>query len=135
MTENELSTMTSRPVSHAAGRPSLPPTTPFFETPAGELFFRNLLFATPAMVIMVPIAMKALLTAVGLLSGPSRIFDTLPIVASYALPYVGWLFALAIRPVLRNLTMPVSPRVRGVLFGFLLIHIGVLAATVLAWVR
>lgn len=135
MNDNDLDDMTSPAVSSAAGRPSLPPTTPFVETPAGELFFRNLLFATPAMIILVPIAMKALLTAVGLLSGPSRIFDTLPIVASYALPYVGWVFALAIRPVLRNLTMPVSPRIRGVLFAFLLMHIGVLVATVLAWVR
>ncbi len=119
----------------AIRRPSLPDETPFEQTPQGELFFRNLLAATPAMIIITPLIMKALLTMAGFLDGPSRVFDTLPIVASYALPYVGWVFVFAIRPVIRNMTMPVSAPIRGLLFAFLLIHTGVLVSTVLAWTR
>ena len=116
-------------------RPRLPDSEPFFEKPEGELFFRNLLFATPAMLVMIPLGMKALLTALGFVDGPSRVFDTIPIIASYVVPYVGWLFVFAIRPVLRNITMPVPAAARGLLFAFLLVHIGVLTSTVLAWMR
>jgi hypothetical protein len=128
-------TYVESPAAADPHRPNLPPKSPFFETPAGELFFRNMLFVTPALIVMVPVLMKAVVTTLGFLDGPSRVFDTLPIVAGYALPWVGWLFVFAIRPALRNLTMDISPRLRGLLFAFLLIHIGVLTSTVLAWIR
>ncbi len=135
MMDNKMNSSASETGARVPAHPDLPNDRPFVETPEGELFFRNLLMATPALIVMVPLVMKFVVTTLGFLSGPSRVFDTLPIVAGYALPYVGWVLLLAIPPVLRNIAMPVSPKIRGLLVAFLFIHIGVVIATVLAWVR
>jgi len=107
--------------------------TPFLETPAGGLFFVNLLLATPAMVVMVPLVLKGIASTLGLVRGPAPILDTIPIVVGHALPFIGWVFVLALLPIAKNLKMTLPTWAGRALRFFAMIHVGVVGYSVLSW--
>lgn len=110
------------------------PDTPWIETRAGGLFFVNVLLVTPVAVVLLPLALGALLRSVGALEGPSRMFDTIPMVAAYFLPRVGWLAAPAAWFTWKSFGETGRSGARWALALFLVVHLVTLALTVRSWV-
>lgn len=110
-----------------------PAADPWIETPAGGLFFVNALLVAPLGTTLVPLALGAILRGVGLVHGPSPVLDTIPTVAAWAAPRIGWLAAPAAWLTIRNLRMVERPGPRRWLLLFLAGHVFVLGWTVAAW--
>lgn len=110
-----------------------PEPEPWIETREGGWFFVNALLVAPELVVLFPLAVGALVSALAPGREPSPFLDTIPFVASRALPYVGWLLAIPIWTTLRNLRMAKVRAARVALGGFLLIHVAFLSYTVWAW--
>lgn len=106
---------------------------PWIETRQGGWFFVNLLLATPALVVLFPLTTGMIVSLMAPGRDPSPFLDTIPFIASKALPYLGWLLVIPIWTTIRNLRMegPTIPRV--VLVGILLLHLGFLGYTVGSW--
>lgn len=110
--------------------------SPWLETPSGWLFFLNLLMATPALVVLFPVAVGGFLRGVGLVGGEfSPYLDTIPWVVSYAVPYVGWLTLIPLVTIARNLRMAIPSWARRMLWAFAVVHVMVLGMAALHWVR
>ena len=108
--------------------------TPWIETRAGGLFFVNALLVTPAAVVLFPLAMGALLRAAGVIQGPSRVFDTIPAMADYFVPRVGWLAIPAAWVAWKGLRAVERPGFRAALAVFLGVHLATVAWTLWRWV-
>ena len=107
---------------------------PWIETPAGGLFFINALLVAPEFVVLVPLTLQVL---VGLLvpgRPPSPFLDTIPFVASKAIPYVGWLLVIPIWTVLKNFRIEKGALPRAALTTFLLLHLAFLGYTAWSWI-
>lgn len=115
--------------SHADG----PDDQPWIETRAGGLFFVNALLVAPVGIVLVPVLFGALVRWLGWVQGPSAMLDTIPAVAWYFAPRVGWLAApaawLAWKG--RGVTERRWPRIWLTVFTGL--HLAVLAFTVWRW--
>ena len=112
--------------------PSVGRGTPFVETSQGGLFFMNAVMAAPALLVLWPVLLRALLRAVGALEGPSPLLDPVPAVAGQVGPYVAWLSAIPLWTCRRNLGMSLPAPARWVLRAFVTVHVGVLGWWVLA---
>lgn len=108
--------------------------TPWVETPAGTLFFLNAVLVTPVAMVLFPLAVGAALRALGLLEGPSPLWDPIPAVAAHVGPWVGWLAAVPLALTARNLAIVDRPGPRAALVVFLLAHLGVLCWTAAQWI-
>jgi len=115
--------------------PTLGPTrvdAPWIESPSGELFFLNAVLVSPAAVALLPLGLRSLLRALGAsASGPY--LETVPAVAAYVAPWVGWLALLPLATTVKNLRMERRPAPRVALGAFLVVHLGVLAYTFGRW--
>ena len=114
--------------------PRLSDEVPFLETGPGGLFFANLLVATPVLVILVPVVIKAIASTLGLVQGSAPMLDTIPLVASYAIPLDRLDLRFRVPSDHQEPPPRSSPVARRMLYGFALLHAGVLVATVFAWV-
>ena len=108
--------------------------TPWIETPAGTLFFLNAVLVTPVAVVLLPLAVGSALRALGLLDGPSPLWDPIPAVAAHVGPWVGWLAAVPLALTARNLAIVDRPGPRAALAVFLVAHLGVLCWTAAQWI-
>lgn len=106
---------------------------PWIETREGGLFFVNALLVAPELVVLLPLGAGALLRAVGLLGGPSELLDTVPRMAGYVLPWVGWLLVIPVWTTGRNLGLAKKGLVRALLAVFLMTHLSFLGYTILRW--
>lgn len=106
---------------------------PWIETREGGLFFLNAVLVAPELVVLFPLTLRFLVGLVAPERGPSPFLDTIPFVASQAIPLLGWLLVIPIWTTVKNLrmTLPALPRVALTLF--LLLHLAFLAYTVLSW--
>lgn len=107
--------------------------TPWVETRAGGLFFVNALLVAPVLMVLYPVALRALLDVLVGLEGPSRVLDPVPLVAAHVAPFVGWLAIPAAAVVIWNLRIVDRRWARGLLWLFLAAHLGVLLYTVGRW--
>ncbi|MBT8395876.1 MAG: hypothetical protein HKO65_00350 [Gemmatimonadetes bacterium] len=107
---------------------------PWVETRQGGWFFVNAVLVAPELVVLFPLALGALLGVIVPAREPSPFIDTIPFVASKAIPILGWLLVIPIWTTLRNLRMEGPKLSRFVLVGFLLSHISFLAYAVWSWV-
>lgn len=116
--------------------PELPAETesPWVESRAGGLFFVNALIAAPALMAVYPLLLRSLLEGLVGLDRPSPILDTVPLVAAYVAPWVGWMAVPAAVLVLWNLRMVDRRWPRVLLWAFLAIHLAVLGYTVGRWI-
>lgn len=123
-------------MTNATELPELPTRaeSPWIESRAGGLFFVNALLAAPALMAVYPLVVRALLETLAGFDRPSPILDTVPLVAAYVAPWVGWVALPAAALVLRNLGMTDRPWARGFLWAFLGIHVTVLAYTLARWI-
>lgn len=108
------------------------PDEPWIESREGMLFFVNALFVIPEYCVLFPLGLRTLLRSLGLASGPSVFLDTLPTLATYFLPYVGWLLVVPIVLVFKTFSAHSGWR-RGVLSLFLVSHLGFLGYTLRLW--
>lgn len=117
----------------SAPTPPPRPDTPWIETRAGGLFFVNVLLVTPAAVALLPLVLGGLLRAAGILEGPSRVFDTIPAMADYFVPRLGWLAAPAAWVAWKGLRLVDRPGPRAALFVFLAVHLATVLYTLIRW--
>ncbi|MBW3535207.1 MAG: hypothetical protein KY453_08345 [Gemmatimonadetes bacterium] len=124
-----------RPVDPLPPRPpDTDPGTPWVETPAGWLFFLNAVLVAPVAMVLFPLVVGWTLRALGILEGPSRLWDPVPAVAAHVGPWLGWLAAVPLALTLRNLTMVERRGPRIALMAFLVAHLGVLCWTAVQWI-
>jgi len=116
--------------------PDLPPReAPWIETRAGELFFVNAVLVSPELVVLLPLVVGFVLRSLGLLQGPSRFIDTIPRVAAYVLPWIGWVLVVPLWTTVKNLRMEgVGTWPRRALWGMGILHVLFLAYTAWRWV-
>lgn len=110
------------------------PEEPWIETRAGGLFFLSALLVAPALVVLVPLLAGALFRALGLIEGPSRMFDTIPRLARYFAPWVGWLAAPAAWGAWYALRAQERRGPKVWLTIFLGLHVGTVSYVVWRWV-
>ncbi|MDX1567052.1 MAG: hypothetical protein R3223_04575 [Longimicrobiales bacterium] len=109
--------------------------TPWVETRAGGLFFINAVLVAPELIVLIPLILGAILRGLGLLEGPSRFIDTIPRVAAYVLPWVGWVLVVPLWTTLKNLRMDgVGPWAGRALRGMAGLHLVFLGYTVWRWI-
>lgn len=107
---------------------------PWIETRSGGLFFVNALLVAPELVVLFPLALQLLVGLLAAERNPSPFLDTIPFVASKAIPFLGWLIPIPIWTTVKNLRLEALLLPRLALLLFLLIHISFLAYTVSAWI-
>jgi hypothetical protein len=109
-------------------------TEPWIETRQGGLFFVNALLAAPALVVLFPLTVGALVSALAPDRPLSPFLDTIPFVASNFLPYLGWFLVIPIWTTIRNLRIETLGLPRAALGFFLVLHLSFLGYTILSWV-
>lgn len=103
---------------------------PWIETKEGGLFFVNAVLVAPEVMVLIPLLLQALVELVNPARQPSPFLDTIPFVASRALPLVGWFLVIPIWMTVKNLAMARRLLPRLALAVFLALHLGFLAYTV-----
>jgi hypothetical protein len=114
---------------------SLSRKEPWIETKQGEWFFVNALLVAPELVVLFPLAAGAVVSLLAPGREPSPFLDTIPFLASKALPFVGWLLVIPIWAAIRGLRMGGRLLPRIALGVFLAMHLGFLGYTIHSWVR
>jgi hypothetical protein len=107
---------------------------PWIETRAGGLFFINALLVAPELVVLFPLSLQLLVGLITSERNPSPFLDTIPFVASKAIPYLGWLILIPVWTTVRNLRIETRVLPRLALAVFLLSHVSFLGYTVWSWV-
>jgi hypothetical protein len=107
---------------------------PWIETREGGWFFVNALLVSPALVVLFPLTVGLLVDVLAPGREPSPFLDTIPFVASKAVPILGWLLAIPIWATVKALGMKQPPMARIALGFFLLVHLSFLGYAVRAWV-
>lgn len=107
---------------------------PWIESRAGGLFFVNAVLVAPELVVLFPLLLGWTLRGLGLLRGTSRFIDTVPAVAAYVLPWVGWFLVIPLVTTLRNLRMEgVGTWPRRALYAMAALHLVFLGYTAWRW--
>jgi hypothetical protein len=106
---------------------------PWIETPQGGWFFVNALLVAPEMVVLLPLAAGMLVSLLAPGRGTSPFLDTIPFVASKAIPFLGWFLVIPIWTTVRNLRMDGLLLPRIALGIFLALHLSFLGYTVWSW--
>ncbi len=120
---------------HGRSRVEVEGKDPWIETPQGGWFFVNALLVAPELTVLLPLAAGLLVSLLVPDREPSPFLDTIPFVASKAIPFLGMAPGdshLDHRPEPSNGRASILPRV--VLGGFLLLHLSFLGYTVWSWV-
>ena len=106
---------------------------PWIETTPGGWFFVNALLVAPELVVLFPLLAGRVVSFLAPGREPSPFLDTIPSLASHALPLVGWVLVIPIWTTVKNLRMklPLSARLSLVLF--LVLHLVFLGYTVGRW--
>jgi len=107
---------------------------PWIETPQGGWFFVNALLVAPELVVLFPLVAGLIVSFLAPGREPSPFLDTIPFVASKAIPFLGWLLVIPIWTTIRNLRMGGLLLPRLALGIFLLLHLSFLGYTIWSWV-
>jgi hypothetical protein len=107
---------------------------PWIETTQGGWFFVNALLVAPELVVLFPLAAGWIVSLLAPGREPSPFLDTIPFLASKALPFLGWFLVVPIWTTVRNLRMGGLLLPRIVLGIFLALHLSFLAYTVTSWI-
>jgi len=106
---------------------------PWIETREGGWFFVNALLVGPELVVLFPLLVGAVVTLLAPGRPPSPFLDTIPFVASKAIPWIGWLLVIPMGTTIKNLRMELSFWPRIGLVGMLLVHLSFLGYTIWTW--
>ena len=110
------------------------PEEPWVETRQGSWFFVNSLLVAPELVVLFPLLAGTLVSLLAPGRETSPFLDTIPFVASKAIPFLGWLLVIPIWTTVRNLRMDGLRLPRVALVFFLVSHLCFLGYTVWSWV-
>jgi hypothetical protein len=106
---------------------------PWIESRQGGWFFLNSVLVAPELVVLFPLVAGAVVSLLAPGREPSPFLDTIPFVASKAIPVLGWLLVIPIWTTVKNLRMPGRALPRMVLSVFLLLHLGFLGYAIRSW--
>ena len=106
---------------------------PWIETTQGGWFFVNAILVAPELVVLFPLLAGMVVSLLAPGREPSPFLDTIPFVASKAIPILGWLLVIPIWTTIRGLRIGglLVPRI--VLGVFLVSHLAFLGYTVGSW--
>lgn len=107
---------------------------PWIESREGGWFFVNALLVAPEMVVLFPLTLRTLVGFLVPQREPSPFLDTIPYVASWSLPWLGWLLVIPLWTVWKNLRLERRTLPRAALLLFGAIHLAFLGYTVWRWV-
>lgn len=107
--------------------------SPWVETRAGGLFFVNALLVGPAFVVLFPLSLISMLRGAGIVGAEWSVLDTLPTLAGYLVPWIGWLALVPAGLCVRNLRMGVPRPAAWALRTFVLVHLGFVGWGVASW--
>ena len=108
---------------------------PWIETRQGEWFFVNALLVAPELTVLFPLLAGFFVSFLAPGREASPFLDTIPFVASKAIPILGWLLVIPIWTTIRNLRMEGLRSPKIALGFFLLLHVSFLGFAVWSWVR
>jgi hypothetical protein len=94
----------------------------------------NAVLVAPELVVLFPLALSLLATALAPGREPSPFLDTIPFVASKAIPLLGWLLVIPIWTTVKALRMGGPPLPRLALWLFLAVHLSFLGYALRSWV-
>jgi hypothetical protein len=104
------------------------PESPWIETHAGTRVFGLLLLAMPLILVGVPLIVRAFADLVAPDRDPSAFVDTIPAMAAWALPRIGWAAGIPVVVGLRTLQLelprPARTAVRTVVAAYATILLG-----------
>lgn len=106
---------------------------PWIETREGGWFFVNALLIMPELVVLIPLVARGVVSLLAPHRPPSPFLDTIPFVASRALPFSGWLLVVPMGTVLWNLRLERKLLPRLFLVLFLVLHLAFFGYTVRSW--
>ena len=106
---------------------------PWIETRKGGWFFVNAVLVAPELVVLFPLLSGMIVSLMAPTREPSPFLDTIPFVASKAIPILGWLLVIPIWTTVRNLRMEDRILPRAALVAFLVLHLGFLGYAVRSW--
>jgi hypothetical protein len=107
---------------------------PWIETREGGWFFVNALLVAPELVVLFPLAAGFIVSLLAPGREASPFLDTIPFLASLAVPFLGWFLVIPIWTTFKNLGIERQVLPRIALLGFLLIHLSFLGYTIWSWV-
>ena len=85
-------------------------------------------------VYILDLTLKILVGLISAQRAASPFIDTIPFVASKAIPFLGWFLVIPIWTTVKNLRLETLRLPRVALLGMLLFHLSFLAYTVWSWV-
>lgn len=106
---------------------------PWIESREGGWFFLNAVLVAPELVVLFPLLAGAVVTFLAPGREPSPFLDTIPFVASKALPIVGWLLVIPILTTVKAIRLTTRRVVLLALGAFLLLHLSFLGYVVFRW--
>jgi len=119
------------PTRMAAAEPES--TTPWVETREGMLFFLHAVLVSPQFVVLFPLALILVLEPIGAPRSLLETLATIPILAGFALPFTGWLFAVPAWFALKARRETAPPLARHALMVFAVLHLGFVAYAAWFW--
>lgn len=125
--------MTEDPLEGRSPR-DLPPGERWVETRPGGLFFASALLVAPAAMAVLPWLLGEVGRSVGVIEGPARLLDTIPTMAWYFVPRLGWLALPAAWLTWTALRAVDRRGPRGWLVVFLVVHLSTLGLAVARWI-
>jgi hypothetical protein len=108
-------------------------TEPWIETKQGGWFFVNAILVAPELVVLFPLLAGMVVSFLAPGREPSPFLDTIPFVASKAIPILGWLLVIPLWTTIRAIRIPGLLFPRFALGVFLLMHLSFLGYTVGSW--
>jgi hypothetical protein len=112
-----------------------PAKEPWIETRQGGWFFVNAVLVAPELVVLFPLVAGMIVSFLAPGREPSPFLDTIPFVASKAIPVVGWLLVIPIWTTVRALRLEGLRLPRVFLGIFLVSHLCFLGYTIWSWVN
>lgn len=106
---------------------------PWIETREGSWFFLNAVLVAPELVVLFPLLAGAIVSLLAPGREASPFLDTIPFVASKALPILGWLVIIPILTTVKAIRLTARRAPRIALGVFLILHLSFLIYTVRAW--
>ena len=107
--------------------------SPWIETREGMTFFTHCVLIAPQFVVLFPMLLGWMVAPIGAPDSLLRILDTIPTLAAFALPFMGWLFLVPAWFAWKARAQMGPTLARAFLALFTLLHLGFVAYAAWFW--